>query len=66
MSYLIKPSKNGWYVAVKNYWQDWSIQSGWLTLFELLWCFEAWKFNPRYVAINILGFELEIGKFEEK
>ena len=67
MRYLITPTKRGWYLTVKNGWKNWSIRSGWFTLFELLWCFEIWKYqNPRYFSIEILGFNLEIGKFEKK
>lgn len=65
--YLIKPTKRGWYLAVKSNWGNWSIRSGWLTLFELLWCFEIWEYqNPRYISIDILGLGLEAGKFEGK
>ena len=65
MKYLIKPTKNGWYIAVNNTWKDWSLRAGWFTLLELIWCGELYKHNnPRYFSINTLGFELEIGKFE--
>ena len=66
MKYLIKPTKNGWYVAVNNTWKNWSVKSGWFTPIDVLWCLEVWKFNnPRYVSVSILGLGLEIGKFKE-
>jgi len=67
MRYLIKPTKRGWYLAAASHWEHWSIRSGWFTVFELLWCFKAREFqNPRYFSIEILGFSLEIGRFESE
>ena len=67
MKYLIKPTKKGWYISINNAWKFWSIRSGWFTPLDLLWCLDVWNnVNPRYVSIGILGFDLEIGKFEKK
>lgn len=67
MKYLIKPTKNGWYISINSTWDYWSIRSGWFTPLELMWCFDVWKhINPRYFLVNILGLALEVGKFEEK
>ena len=64
MKYLIKPTRNGWYVTVRNFWQHWSIRGGWFTPLDLLWCLEGHEFsNPCYVSIAILGFGIELGKF---
>ena len=65
--YLLKPTKTGWYLALKNCWRNWTIKSGWFTPIDLMWCLDVGEFqNPRYITICILGFEIEIGKFESK
>ena len=67
MRYLIRPTKNGWYASIGNAWKNWSIKSGWFTPIDLLWHLGRYNLgNPRYVSISILGFNLEIGKFEKK
>ena len=65
MKYLIKPTRNGWYVTARNCWKHWSIRGGWFIPLELMWCMEDHKYqNPSYIFIAILGFGLELGKFE--
>ncbi len=65
MKYLIKPTRNGWYVTARNCWKHWSIRGGWFIPLELMWCMEDQKYySPSYIFIAVLGFGVELGKFE--
>ena len=61
---ILKETKTGWYVNTIN-WNCWGIAHGMIEPLSIIWSLGTYKLqNPKYVAITIFGFGVEIGKYE--